>query len=337
MENSNTQLASESPKVSVIVPVYNVEQYIEKCAESLFSQTLDDLEILFIDDCSPDSSVELIENTLKKYPSRVDLTRIIRRTANGGQAAVRRQGIIEARGDYVIHCDGDDWVDEDLYEKMYLKAVEDNADIVVCDEINEYAAYQELRIQKSLPKESRDVIKNWYKYVIGMFCHNKLVRRNLYIDNDIYPWDGLNMWEDNGLLTRVFYYGKQVSQIHGTYYHYNRANISSMTASYGDNQIRQMIGIAENLTQFFRSKDDYEEFEKTVSAFQFLAKINYINDKWSGIRKYKNTFPGAERIAKELDTYAFSKKGLVRFYMVKFYIPWLFVILFKLYNLKNKR
>ena len=80
----------KSPKVTVIVPVYNVATYIEKCAVSLFAQTLDSLEILFVDDCSPDNSIDIIKETLKKYPVRNSLTRIIRMPSNSGQAAVRR-------------------------------------------------------------------------------------------------------------------------------------------------------------------------------------------------------------------------------------------------------
>ena len=83
----------KSPKVTVIVPVYNVATYIEKCAVSLFAQTLDSLEILFVDDCSPDNSIDIIKETLKKYPVRNSLTRIIRMPSNSGQAAVRRQGV----------------------------------------------------------------------------------------------------------------------------------------------------------------------------------------------------------------------------------------------------
>ncbi|WP_369524693.1 glycosyltransferase family 2 protein, partial [Parabacteroides goldsteinii] len=79
----------KSPKVTVIVPVYNVATYIEKCAVSLFAQTLDSLEILFVDDCSPDNSIDIIKETLKKYPVRNSLTRIIRMPSNSGLAAVR--------------------------------------------------------------------------------------------------------------------------------------------------------------------------------------------------------------------------------------------------------
>lgn len=320
----------ESPKITVIVPVYNVAAYIEKCAISLFQQTLDSLEILFIDDCSPDNSVEIIKETLKKYPVRNSLTRIIRLPSNGGLAAVRRQGIIEATGQYIIHCDGDDWVDLDLYERLYDTAVEKGADIVVCDEIHECYDGSHLRKVGLLPEHCKDVIKNWYKAALGMFCHNKLVKRSLYTEHDILPWVGLNMWEDNGLLPRVFYYGDKLVQIHDSYYHYNRTNINAMTSGYGIKQVEQMISIAEHLTDFFESKPDAKDFDKTVKAFQFLAKINLVTDSFANLRRYNNTFKDSESIIHELDLNAFSAKGRFRFRMVKYHLGWLFVLMFKM-------
>lgn len=325
-----------SPKVSVIVPVYNVSSYIEKCARTLFEQTLDDLEILFVDDCGPDNSVEIIKNTLEEYPYRKANTRIIRMPSNGGQAAVRRQGIIEAKGQYVIHCDGDDWVDLDLYERLYNTAIEQNADIVVCDEINEYPDGSHLKEIAPLPTLCKDVVRDWYKRTLGMFCHNKLVKRSLYTDNNILPWAGLNMWEDNGLLTRLFYYGNKLVQIHGSCYHYNRCNINAMTAGYGIKQVEQMIGIAEHLTEFFRSKPDAKDFEKTIMAFQFLARINLVTDSFTNLKRYTKTFKGSEAIISELDLNAFSTKGRFRFRMVKYNLAWLFVLMFKVKNVLNR-
>ena len=76
----------DNPKVSIIVPIYRVEEYIERCAESLFAQTFDDIEYIFVDDCSPDKSVEILQRTLEKYPHRKRLTRIERLSSNSGQA-----------------------------------------------------------------------------------------------------------------------------------------------------------------------------------------------------------------------------------------------------------
>lgn len=121
------------PKVSIIVPVYGVEKYIERCARSLFEQTLDDIEYLFIDDCTPDNSIEILKNVLEEYPHRKNQVIIHRMEKNSGQAAVRKWGMLNATGDYIIHCDSDDWVDVTMYEKMYKMALEEGSDVVVCD------------------------------------------------------------------------------------------------------------------------------------------------------------------------------------------------------------
>lgn len=316
--------------ISVIIPVYNVASYIERCAKSLFQQTLQDMELLFVDDCSQDNSVNIIKDLLKSYPHRTMMTRFITMPSNSGQAAVRKQGIIESRGDYVIHCDGDDWVDEDLYERMYNEAQHSGADIVICDEMWEYNTNKSIYTENMISTDGKQILQNWYKKAIGMYCHNKLIKRELYTKYDIYPWDGLNMWEDNGLITRLFYHANNIVQVHGTYYHYNKANTNSISAHYGDKQVEQMIGIAEHLTVFFKNKPDANDYEKTIMAFQFLAKLNLITTKWSKLKRYYTIFPKCEKIIPELDINAFSQKGKIRFLFVKYHCAWLFVLLFKI-------
>lgn len=326
----------KNPYVSVIIPVYNVSAYIEKCARSVFEQTLNNLEILFIDDCSLDNSVEIIKELLEEYPNRKSLTRIIKMPVNSGLAGVRRQGIIEATGEYIIHLDGDDWVDTDYYESLYKVAIETNADIVVGDEVMEYP-------DKVIPKDNspmlasgKEIMREWYRNSIGMFCHNKLVKQSIYQGNDILPWEGLNMWEDNGLFARLFYYADKVAQTHGPVYHYNRCNVGAMTAGYGIKQVNQMIGIAENLTEFFNTKPDAQDFEKTVMAFQYLSKLNLITDSFANYRRFKNIFPQSDNITTELDPGAFSSKGRIRFNMVRMGFSLVFILLFKLKKLLSK-
>lgn len=228
------------------------------------------------------------------------------------------RGIIEATGQYIIHCDGDDWVDLDLYERMYNTAIEKKADIVMCDEIYECYDGGHLHQEVNLPGNCKEVVKNWYKHTVGMFCHCNMVKHSLYTDNDILPWIGLNMWEDNGLLTRLFYYGGNLAHIHGSYYHYNRTNMNAITSGYGIKQVEQMISIAEHLTKFFSSKPDAKDFEKTVMAFQFLARINLVTDSFANLRRYYHTYKGSENIISELDPYAFSKKGVFVFVWFSF-------------------
>ena len=97
-------------KVSVIVPIYEVERYIERCARSLFEQTmLSGIEFIFVDDCTPDYSIEILHNTLKEYPEREAQVTILTHSANKGLAAARKTGVRAARGEYISHCDSDDW------------------------------------------------------------------------------------------------------------------------------------------------------------------------------------------------------------------------------------
>lgn len=321
------------PNVTVIVPVYNVESYIERCARSIFEQTINYLEIIFVDDCSPDNSINIVKNILEEYPKRKSLTRFIYLKENSGSAYARRLGIINSKGKYVIHCDGDDWIDKDLYESMFNKAELYQADIVICDEVYEYVKKSIPMHKKVLPTDGKIIIQNFYKDTLGLHCHNKLVNRHLYIDNAILPWDGLNMWEDNGLFARLFYFAKQVHQVHGSRYHYNRMNVNAMTSIYKYPQIKQMVEIAKNLSDFFESKPDSISFEKTVNAFKFLAKINLITDSFKLYNEYKNTFVGAEKIMSELDRNAFSRKGQFRFNMVRFGLAKIFIIMFKFRNM----
>lgn len=324
-------------KLTIVIPIYKVEKYIEKCARSLFEQTLSDIEYIFVDDCSPDRSVEIIRGLIEIYRLRFaeerKVVRIESMPTNSGQAAVRRHGMLLASGEYVIHCDGDDWVDTDLYEKMYNKAKEDGADVVMCGYIREYENSHETNDIKLWTNNCKDIVREFYHKTIGMFCWNKLVKKSLYIDNDVLPWIGLNMWEDNGLMTRLLYYGGRLSAISGSYYHYNRSNVTAMTSCYGKNEVNQMIGIAKNLTTFFESKPDMYDFKQTIWVFQFLAKLNLITDSFVQMKEYNKLFPKANKMIKYIPYSAFSTKGKIRFWFVKHHLAWLFILMFKAKNL----
>lgn len=317
------------PKVSVIVPVYNVENYIERCATCLFKQTLDDVEYIFIDDCSPDRSIELLRNIVSKFPDRSESVRIERMPQNSRQAAVRSYGMQLATGDYVIHCDSDDWIDLDYYEKMYAEAIRCDADVVFAPIVDEYVNSSVLRKMESIPNTGKDIVANWYGTNTAMYLWNKLVKRTIYTENNILPFEGVNMWEDNGLMLRTLYYAKRVSSVTGTAYHYNHTNMAATTAGYGRSAVDQMLKCADLLGKFFVEKDDAQEYVKTVNAVKYLAKLNLITTEYAGIREFKQTFPESDEAVNYISLNAFSTKGKIRFLFVKYHLAWLFVTLFK--------
>lgn len=320
------------PEVSVIVPVYKVSRWIEKCAESIFNQDLENMEILFIDDCSPDNSIEIILKVLEKFPNRKAQTRILTMPKNSGQGAVRRYGILEARGEFLIQCDGDDWIDPTLYSQMLYRIKKSEAEIVFCDFAYEYPNETWIVPCNVIYTDGKKIIENLVTDFPHMSCCNKMIKRSIFIMNDILPWQGLNMWEDNGLMIRALYYCHKVEHVSGVYYHYNKKNEVATTADYGPAQVAQMIEVASRLTNFFYLKDDRARFKETSMLLQFLAKLNLITTSFDGLKKYKNIFPGTEKIAKHLSRQHFSSKGWLRFTMVKNGLAPLFIILYKIYK-----
>ena len=121
------------PKVSVIVLIYNTGKFLERCVRSLMEQTLTDIEYVFVDDASTDNSLTVLEKTLADYPDRKPFVKLIRNEHNLGQAASRIEAIKITTGEYVIHCDSDEYVDKRMYEVLYNKAVNEHLDMVCCD------------------------------------------------------------------------------------------------------------------------------------------------------------------------------------------------------------
>ena len=126
------------PKVSVIVPVYNVEKYLPTCVESLVNQTLEDIEIILVSDASPDGSNIIMADYEKNYSNKVKCIYLKENIKQGG---ARNRGLEIATGEYVTFVDSDDYVDDTMFEKMYKEAIRENYDIVYCDYYNNYCNY----------------------------------------------------------------------------------------------------------------------------------------------------------------------------------------------------
>ena len=126
IDNSSAQ--HSETVVSLLVPVYNVEKYVEQCARSIFGQTYPNLEIIFVDDCSPDHSIEIIRRVLEEYPQRKPQTKIIPHTHNQGRAVARQTAMQNCTGYYTIHCDSDDYMAPDAISQLVAKARKEDAD-----------------------------------------------------------------------------------------------------------------------------------------------------------------------------------------------------------------
>lgn len=219
-----------NPLVSVIIPVYKVEKYIERCARSLFSQELNNIEYIFVDDCSPDSSMEILSHVIEEYQTRIHekhwIVRTERMSKNSGQAAVRKHAIQRANGDYILHCDSDDWIEAGMIDEMWSLANKDDLDVVICDYCHhtgtEAIVHQGIRSSH---------INNAFNEILGFQASwalwNKLFRHSLYQRIQL-PQDGMNMGEDMAIVVQLLYYCKRVGYINKALYNYWN-NVESIT------------------------------------------------------------------------------------------------------------
>lgn len=196
------------PKVSVIVPIYGVEAFIERCARSLMEQTLDGVEYIFVDDASKDGSIVLLKKVMEKYPAKNKAVSIIIHEKNKGLPAARNTGLEKANGEYIFHCDGDDFIESNALELLYNAAKENEADIVWCDW---YLTFKKNERRMSEPSfvEPIDALKSMLGGGMKYNVWNKLVRRKLYTENSIYFPEGYGMGEDMTMIL-LFAYAHKV-------------------------------------------------------------------------------------------------------------------------------
>ncbi len=241
-----------STKVSVIIPVYNAEAYIEQCVRALFEQSLEEIEYIFIDDCGQDSSMEIIANQLKKYPHRESQVKIIRHPYNMGVSQSRQDGVSAAMGEYIIHCDPDDRPKKDMYKILYEKAVENRADMAFCD-FWEVSGSKEKYVKQSPRSLDGTAILEDIVGVRNNKLHgalwNKLIK-STYSKQAYFPKD-INYCEDVFTLMQILpLIGNKVYYLPEALYYYRKDNKNSITSSYNKTQMeedRRLINTVDQL------------------------------------------------------------------------------------------
>ena len=219
------------PKVSVLIPVYNVEKYVKRCIDSVLAQTMQDgVEVIIVNDCTPDRSMEIIFEALRTYNANAAekkmMVRVVSHDTNRGSAAARNTAISYATGDYIIYVDSDDWIEPDMLEKMYTKAVGTDADITICD-YNIRLHHRKVRIiEKYTDRETyfKEVVKCWHSSL-----WNKMIKSSLYIDNNVHFIEGLDCGEDFTVLLPLFYYAHKIAYVPEALYNYSHLNVNSIT------------------------------------------------------------------------------------------------------------
>lgn len=256
--------------VTIIIPVYNVESYIERCARSLYEQTYRYIEYIWVDDSSPDSSIDIVRRITDEYPNRKAHVKIIHHEENKGLPTARNSGLSEAHGDYIFHCDSDDWADKDMIRQFIHKAVDENADIVYSDWYLSFSRKERYMIQPSYA-DSTECVKSMLSGSMRYNVWNKLVRRSVYSDNAIAFPDGRGMGEDMTMI-KLFACAQRIAHIPKAFYHYMQVNSGSFTKVYSEKHHAELFENVNHIKSFIYQRYG-GELAKHVHFFLLNVKL----------------------------------------------------------------
>lgn len=280
--------------VSIITPLYKVESFIARCADSLFQQSYKDIEYIFVDDCSPDRSVEVLLQVAERYPYLQQRIRILHHEYNRGVAAARETGLAVATGEYVYWVDADDWIEHDTIEKMVVRSEQGRVDIVAC---GWYLCFSQNERRMPMPCYAdaetalRGMLSGQMRWNLWLY----MIKRDLYLVNDIHFIEGENVGEDMVVLIKLFSHAKSIGFVNGAFYHYVKQNENSLTTLGPEQQMkRQMCNLQaaiDYLMVHFIGK-----YEREINFFKLNAKMPLlISDDENSYRVWTACFPEANK------------------------------------------
>ncbi len=262
--------------ISVIIPAYNVEDYIHVCLNSVLSQTYQDFEIICIDDCSTDSTAEILEYFAHK-DSRI---RVLKNDSNRGPGYSRNRGLDEAKGKYISFLDGDDWLSPKSFELLIEKAEKDNLDVLMFKNVVYYEEPREFGREeyydmKFMNKFENKVFNHWdldktKLFVMSNAPWNKFYLRSFLDENKIrFPNENL-IHEDNPFFYKVITSAKRVSII-DKYLHNRRRRPDSIMTLNNERLFDNIDVMYKVLDVFFEDKKLYEYYKKEVLTYIFTS------------------------------------------------------------------
>lgn len=276
------------PSVSVIVATYNADRYLERCLNSIASQTMTDFEVIVIDDGSTDNT-GMIADSFAQKDNRFSIIHKV----NGGVASARQAGIERAIGDYIIHVDSDDWVDPEMLEELVQCAIRDCADMVICDYYEISCDGERYNCQRPFPTDRLSIWGQTMNSLAGSLW-NKLIKRTCYYDNSISFAEGINLEEDKLICLKILSKDISVTYLNRAYYHYDHTqNLNSTSIT--NYSPKSRLAILELIDEYCDITPIQSYFDQAVFyiAYQALYAPKRLCPDYVGL--FKDHLPSIHR------------------------------------------
>lgn len=297
-------------KVSIIVPVYNTEKYLRKCLDSLVNQTLEDIDIIIVNDGSTDKSEDIINEYIEKYNDKITYIK----QENMGQAKARNKAIEQANGEYLSFVDSDDFVDLDMYKIMYEKAKKEDLDVVICD-FNMVYEKGKILNRSNYKELSNDNVINYILAIPGPCA--KIYKTKIWKENNIKFPEGI-IYEDLAIIPCLGAYISKVENVNIPLYNYLQRDASTMNAIKYDKKLENIFPALENMKNEFVKSGTYKKYKEEIEYIYIMHLLH------SASLRFLSFDEGIDSVHKIIDI---MKKDYSNFRKNKYY---------KKYNLKYK-
>lgn len=254
-------------KLSICVPIYGTEKYIERCARSLFEQDIQNVEYIFVNDCTKDAAIDVLKNVVVEYPNVRSRLKIINHETNKGLAGARLTGLQNATGEYVWCVDSDDYVEKNAVEVM-LPYMLDDYDFIsfnyIIDDGKTFKRFESKKLTVGNLLINRVPPSIWK-------C---VVKKDLYVNNGIWPVVGINVSEDYLLTARLILVAQKKILLDKEFlYYYNVSNLDSYMNNMKESSYENCVDSALIIYDFYRNKDKLFKYKKQLA---YMLSVNYL-------------------------------------------------------------
>ena len=259
--------------VSILTPIYNVEKYIERCAVSLFEQTYENIEYVFVDDCSPDLSIEVLKQVMSRYPNRLSQIKIITHDKNRGVATSRNTAFDNCTGEFVCYVDPDDYLNLNSVELLAKQQSRTDSDIVTGMALM-HTTDKEILMPHPHYETKEEMVRDLMQLNGYHSLWKRLIRKSLFQEFGISAKDGVNNGEDCWIMTQLAYYSSSFSFVDEIVYHYDYTREDSISdkgkGKINKKQIQDVITTANLLIDFFKDKEHVYQAVAKQEAVKYL-------------------------------------------------------------------
>ena len=292
-------------KVSVIVPVYNVSKYLKRCLDSIIGQTLKEIEIIVVNDCSPDPLDDAIGREYEKLDSRIQY---IKHEKNKGPGGARNTGILQAKGVFLGFVDSDDYIHKDMYKVMYEQVIKNDCDFIQC---NTDAAF----CGKGFDVEDR--IRTYLGPNVIMssgFC-DKLIKRSIFLENNVFFREFVKH-EDFAPMLKIIFYAKKDLRI-TNYFHYYYQRENSTTHTFEFDRYKDILLYLKEMRDFLKEKNRYNSVRDEYMRRYEVVVLDLYHKCY---KADKNRIREFENVVKREDIYSENKIFRIKFKLFRYVI-----------------